>query len=100
MIAPGHLADRIGRKPPIVVGMFVQAVGLVIIVGGLSKAFLAGITGSFRPGVGTALVYPALRAAISDSVRPRARAAALGGYRFWRDTGYAVGALVGGITAS
>jgi MFS family permease len=100
MIATGHLADRIGRKPPIVVGMFVQAVGLVIIVVGLSEAFLAGITGSFLLGVGTALVYPALLAAISDSVHPRARAAALGGYRFWRDTGYAVGALVGGITAT
>jgi MFS family permease len=100
MIATGHLADRIGRKPPIVVGMFVQAVGLVIIVVGLSEAFLAGITGSFLLGVGTALVYPALLAAISDTVHPRARAAALGGYRFWRDTGYAVGALVGGITAT
>jgi MFS family permease len=100
MIATGQLADRIGRKPPIVVGMFVQAVGLVIIVVGLSEAFLAGITGSFLLGVGTALVYPALLAAISDSVHPQARAAALGGYRFWRDTGYAVGALVGGITAA
>jgi MFS family permease len=100
MIATGQLADRIGRKPPIVVGMLVQAVGLVIIVIGLSEAFLAGITGSFLLGVGTALVYPALLAAISDAVHPRARAVALGGYRFWRDTGYAVGALVGGITAT
>lgn len=100
MIATGQLADRIGRKPPIVVGMLVQAVGLVIIVVGLSEAFLAGITGSFLLGVGTALVYPALLAAISDAVHPQARAVALGGYRFWRDTGYAVGALVGGITAT
>jgi MFS family permease len=100
MIATGLLADRIGRKPPIVAGMLIQAIGLVIIVVGLSEAFLAGIAGSFLLGVGTALVYPALLAAISDSVDPRARAAALGGYRFWRDLGYAVGALVGGITAT
>jgi MFS family permease len=100
MIATGQLADRIGRKPPIVAGMLIQAIGLVIIVIGLSEAFLAGIAGSFLLGVGTALVYPALLAAISDSVDPRARSAALGGYRFWRDLGYAVGALVGGITAT
>jgi MFS family permease len=100
MIATGLLADRIGRKPPIVAGMLIQAIGLVIIVVGLSEAFLAGIAGSFLLGVGTALVYPALLAAISDSVHPTARAAALGGYRFWRDLGYAVGALVGGITAT
>jgi MFS family permease len=100
MIATGQLADRIGRKPPIVAGMLIQAIGLVIIVVGLSHAFLAGIAGSFLLGVGTALVYPALLAAISDSVDPRARSAALGGYRFWRDLGYAVGALIGGITAT
>jgi MFS family permease len=100
MIATGLLADRVGRKPPIVAGMLIQAIGLVVIVVGLSEAFLAGIAGSFLLGVGTALVYPALLAAISDSVDPRVRSAALGGYRFWRDLGYAVGALVGGVTAT
>ncbi|MFR9807161.1 MFS transporter [Pseudonocardia sp. RS010] len=100
MLATGHLADRIGRKIPVVAGMTIQAVGLLIIPLGLSQAFLAGIVGSFLLGVGTALVYPALLAAISDAVHPTARAAALGGYRFWRDIGYAVGALVGGLTAA
>lgn len=100
MLGTGHLADRIGRKIPVVAGMATQAVGLLIIVLGLSQAFLAGMIGSFLLGVGTALVYPALLAAISDGVHPTARAAALGGYRFWRDVGYAVGALVGGVTAA
>ncbi|MFC5951393.1 MFS transporter [Pseudonocardia lutea] len=100
MLGTGHLADRIGRKVPVVAGMAIQAVGLLIIVLGLSQAFLAGIVGSFLLGVGTALVYPALLAAVSDGVHPVARAAALGGYRFWRDLGYAVGALVGGLTAA
>jgi len=100
MLGTGHLADRIGRKVPVVVGMAVQAAGLVVIVAGLSHAFVAGLVGAFLLGIGTALVYPALLAAISDAVHPSARAAALGGYRFWRDTGYAIGALVGGLTAA
>ncbi|MCE0766260.1 MFS transporter [Pseudonocardia kujensis] len=100
MLATGHLADRIGRKIPVVAGMGIQAVGLLTFVVGLSDAFLAGLGGAFLLGVGTALVYPALLAAISDGVHPAVRAAALGGYRFWRDTGYAVGALVGGVTAA
>jgi MFS family permease len=100
MLGTGHLADRIGRKVPVVAGMTIQATGLLIMALGLSRAFLAGIVGSFLLGVGTALVYPALLAAISDAVHPTARAAALGGYRFWRDSGYAVGALVGGLTAA
>jgi MFS family permease len=100
MLATGHLADHIGRKIPVVAGMAIQAVGLLSFVVGLAHAFLAGIIGAFLLGVGTALVYPALLAAISDGVHPMARAAALGGYRFWRDIGYAVGALVGGLTAA
>ncbi len=100
MLGAGHLADRIGRKIPVVAGMTIQAVGLLIIALGLSEAFFSGIIGSFLLGVGTVLVYPALLAAISDAVHPTARAAALCGYRFWRDTGYAVGALVGGLTAA
>ena len=85
MIGTGHLADRIGRKPPIVAGMLIQA---------------AGLTGAFLLGVGTSLVYPTLLAAVSDATHPDWRAAALGVYRFWRDSGYAIGALIGGITAA
>jgi MFS family permease len=101
MIATGHLADRIGRKLPIVSGTFIQAVGLAVIAAGVSGAALAaGLAGAFLLGVGTALVYPTLLAAVSDATHPDWRAAALGIYRFWRDSGYAIGALIGGITAA
>ena len=99
MIATGHLADRIGRKPPIVAGMLIQAAGLAVITAGISYALAAGLAGAFLLGTGTALVYPSLLAAVSDATHPGWRSAALGVYRFWRDAGYAVGALIGGITA-
>ena len=50
-------------------------------------------------GVGTAMVYPTLIAAMSDAVSPVARAPVIGVYRFWRDLGYAIGALSAGIIA-
>lgn len=100
MIGTGHLADRIGRKIPIVSGMLLQAAGLAIISAGISHALAAGLAGAFLLGVGTSLVYPTLLAAISDVTHPDWRAAALGVYRFWRDAGYAIGALIGGITAA
>lgn len=100
MIGTGHLADRIGRKIPIVSGMLIQAAGLAIVSAGISHALAAGLAGAFLLGVGTSLVYPTLLAAISDATHPDWRAAALGVYRFWRDAGYAIGALIGGITAA
>ena len=100
MIGTGHLADRIGRKPPIVSGMLIQAAGLAVITAGISHALAAGLAGAFLLGVGTSLVYPTLLAAVSDATHPDWRAAALGVYRFWRDSGYAIGALIGGITAA
>jgi MFS family permease len=100
MIATGHLADRIGRKPPIVAGMLIQAAGLAVIAAGISHALAAGLAGAFLLGAGTSLVYPTLLAAVSDATHPGWRAPALGVYRFWRDSGYAIGALTGGITAA
>jgi MFS family permease len=100
MIATGLLADRVGRKTPIVAGMFTQAAGLAVITAGIAHALIAGLAGAFLLGVGTALVYPTLLAAISDASDPGWRPAALGVYRFWRDSGYALGALIGGITAT
>ena len=100
MIATGHLADRIGRKPPVVAGMLIQAAGLAVITAGISHALASGLAGAFLLGTGTALVYPSLLAAVSDATHPSWRSAALGVYRFWRDAGYALGALIGGITAA
>jgi len=100
MIATGHLADRIGRKPPVVAGMLIQAVGLAVITAGIAHALAAGLAGAFLLGAGTALVYPTLLAAVSDAAHPAWRASALGVYRFWRDAGYAIGALIGGVTAT
>jgi MFS family permease len=100
MIGTGHLADRIGRKAPIVSGMLIQAAGLAVITIGISHALAAGLAGAFLLGAGTSLVYPTLLAAVSDATHPEWRASALGVYRFWRDSGYAIGALIGGITAT
>jgi MFS family permease len=80
--------------------MLIQAAGLAVITAGISHALTAGLSGAFLLGTGTALVYPTLLAAVSDATHPTWRATALGIYRFWRDSGYAIGAVIGGITAT
>jgi MFS family permease len=98
-IVTGSLADRIGRKPLIVGGMLVQAAGHAVIGLGLAAPLLAGLVGSVLLGLGTAMVYPALLAAVGDVAHPAWRATSVGVYRFWRDLGYAVGALMAGVVA-
>ncbi|MCX7043254.1 MAG: MFS transporter [Gammaproteobacteria bacterium] len=93
----GAWSDRVGRKWLIAWGMWVQAVGIVAIAMGNDFAVFA--SGAVLLGLGTAMVYPTLLAAIGDVVHPAWRASAVGVYRFWRDLGYAVGALLAGITA-
>ena len=97
-VPAGWLSDRIGRKPPIVAGMGVQAGALVVLAAG-GGAFAPALAAASLLGAGTALAYPTLIAAVSDVASPRERAAAVGVYRFWRDAGFVGGALVAGSLA-
>jgi MFS family permease len=93
----GALSDRAGRKALIVWGMWIQAAGIVLVT--LVHAFKGFVVGAVLLGVGTAMVYPTLLAAIGDVAHPSWRASAVGVYRLWRDLGYAIGALLAGLTA-
>ena len=93
----GALSDRIGRKWLIAGGMWTQGVGIVVVI--LSREFVGFAEGTVVLGIGTAMVYPTLLAAIGDVAAPSWRASAVGVYRLWRDLGYAIGALFAGITA-
>ena len=91
----GPLSDRWGRKGLIVAGMWVQAAGLLLTAS--TRSFAWWFVASLLLGVGTAMVYPTLIAAVSDASHPSWRARSLSVYRFWRDLGYAIGALAAGI---
>jgi MFS family permease len=97
-LATGWLSDLVGRKPLIVLGMLVQAGALGLLVAGNGR-FSFALTAAVLLGLGTALVYPALIAAVSDAVAPLGRARAIGVYRFWRDAGFVLGALIAGLAA-
>jgi MFS family permease len=94
----GWLSDHVGRKPPIVAGMLVQGVALALLVVGGGR-FEPALAAAALLGLGTALVYPTLLAAVSDAVEPRDRAPVVGVYRFWRDTGFVAGALLAGLAS-
>ncbi len=96
-VVTGPLSDRIGRKGLIAAGMLVQAAGIWLTV--LVPTYAAWLGGAALQGLGTAMVYPPLLAAITDHAHPTWRASSLGVYRFWRDLGYAVGALLAGVVA-
>lgn len=96
-IVTGPLSDRWGRKGLIVWGMWVQAAGLLLTA--LTATFWWWVLGSLLLGLGTAMVYPCLIAAVSDASHPTWRARSLSVYRFWRDLGYAIGALGAGLIA-
>lgn len=95
-IGTGGLADRIGRRPPVVAGMFLAGagvLGMVLVDSYLPWAALAGIS-----GLGMALLYPNLMTVPSDAAHPTWRSAGMGVYRMWRDAGYGVGAILIGLS--
>lgn len=93
----GALSDRWGRKNLIAGGMALQ--GLALIGIGTLDGFTWWFAGGVVLGIGTAMVYPTLIAAVSDVAHPSWRARAIGVYRLWRDMGYAVGAIGAGVLA-
>lgn len=96
-LATGALSDRMGRKPFIVWGMCTQAAGIAATAA--AGSFAGYAAGASMLGIGTAMVYPTLLAAVGDVAHPGWRASAVGVYRLWRDLGYAIGALLAGVTA-
>ena len=93
----GAASDRYGRKGFIVVGMLVISGALVMIAS--TEGFAAWVVGVLALGLGGSLMYPTVIAGLSDRMAPIWRASGLGVYRFWRDLGYAVGALSSGLIA-
>src|SRR5947209_8477203 len=96
-VATGPLSDRWGRKGLIVAGMWIQSAGLFLTAA--TRQFEWWLAGSLLLGLGTAMVYPSLIAAVSDASHPTWRPRSLSVYRFWRDLGYAIGALSAGVIA-
>jgi MFS family permease len=92
----GRLGDRIGRKPPIVGGLFLAGGGILGMM--FVKGYYAWIVTSGVAGVGMALHYPNLISVVSDAAHPLWRSSSLGVYRLWRDLGYAIGAVLIGLT--
>ncbi len=97
-IATGALSDRIGRRRLIVAGMLTQAAAIAAIV--IWTGFVPWLVAAVALGLGTAMVYPTLIAVVADIAEPRQRGAVVGIYRFWRDLGIAVGAVLIGVLAT
>src|ERR671936_746440 len=96
-LVAGPLSDRVSRRALIAWGLVVQGGGAAAFV--IADSYAGSLVAATLAGVGTALVYPTLQAFVSDVAARSWRAAALGVYRFWRDFGYALGALSAGILA-
>lgn len=93
----GYMSDRVGRRILIIMGMLLQASSIWWII--FTNQYALWLVGALLLGVGTAMVYPTLQAAVGDASDSTWRASSLGVYRFWRDSGYAFGALFAGVLA-
>lgn len=93
----GRLADQIGRRPPVVAGMFIAGAGVLLT--GLVQGYWLWISAAAITGIGMALLYPNLITVVGDAAHPSWRATGLGVYRMWRDAGYGFGAIIIGVTA-
>jgi MFS family permease len=96
-IGCGALSDRVGRKGPIVAGLWLQAAAIAVFP--IASSYGPWMVAALLMGVGTAFVYPTLLAVVADVADPSWRASAIGAYRLWRDLGYAVGGLTAGVVA-
>ncbi len=96
-LVTGALSDVLGRKKPIVAGLWLLGIGVASVPAG--QSMVAWTVSAVVMGIGMALLYPNLIAAVADISHPRWRSSALGTYRYWRDTGYAIGAIVLGLVA-
>ena len=96
-VVTGGVSDRVGRKRLIVAGMLIQAVAIAAIAA--FAGFGPWLAAAVALGLGTAMVYPTLIAAVADIAEPRQRGAVTGIYRFWRDLGFAIGAILVGVVA-
>jgi MFS family permease len=96
-LGTGAWSDHVGRKPLIVAGMWIQALGIAAVI--VSDRFAGFAVGATLLGIGTAFVYPTLLAAIGDVAHPSWRGSSVGVYRLWRDLGYAFGAVLAGLAA-
>jgi MFS family permease len=95
----GRLADTFGRRPLIVTGMIIQAAAFPAVLLLLARPLAGGLVSAILLGIGTAMAQPALSAAVADNTHPSWRAQSLGVYRFWRDLGYAIGAIIAALLA-
>jgi MFS family permease len=93
----GKMSDVYSKKKMLFWGMLLQGIAIIFIP--FAAAFYQLATISAFLGLGTALVYPTFLSAIAQATNPNQRAESIGTFRLWRDLGYAIGAIISGITA-
>ncbi|MGO4905001.1 MFS transporter [Flavobacterium sp. W20_MBD1_R3] len=93
----GKMSDVYSKKKMLFWGMLLQGIAILFIPFATAFYQLAAISAFL--GLGTALVYPTFLSAIAQATTPHQRAESIGTFRLWRDLGYAIGAIISGITA-